>query len=53
MANINNLIQASLDGEPVAVSDAFGELMSSRIAAKIDSMVPDVAGAIFTPSSEE
>jgi hypothetical protein len=53
MSSINDLIQAAVSGEPVAASDAFSDLMSGRIAGKIDAMVPEVSAAMFSPASEE
>lgn len=52
MSTINDLLQAAVSGEPVAVADHFSALMADRIAHSVDAMVPEVSKQLFAPSEE-
>lgn len=52
MSTINDLIQAAVAGEPVAIADHFSTLMADRVAHSVDAMVPEVSKQLFAPSEE-
>lgn len=50
---IRAIIDGALAGEPVAVSDAFGAVMSEKVAERVDAIVPEVTVSLFdNPAGE-
>ena len=51
--NTNDLINFAREQKPVEMADAFSELMAEKLAARLDSLRPEITIAMLQPTGAE